>query len=64
MTFARKNIILHESIFEFLLEAKMERLDKNLKNDKISQKEFDKAIVLLDQEANNYYKSRCENYGS
>ena len=51
------NIILHESIFEFVMEAKMDRLDRKLKNGKISQDEYDRAIVLLDQEATNYYKN-------
>jgi hypothetical protein len=52
------NIILHESIFEFVMETKMDRLDRKLKNGKMSQDEYDRAIVLLDQEATNYYKNR------
>jgi hypothetical protein len=52
------NIILHESIFEFVMEAKMGRLDRKLKNGEMTQDEYDKAMVLLDQEATNYYKSR------
>jgi len=52
------NILFHESIFEYVMESKMDRLDKKFMSGKISQDEYDRAMMLLDQEAANYYKNR------